>query len=353
MKKTISMMMAAAAIALAACEKAPEAVPEAGEEGVITVSIAPQDGPETRAVSAYTAAQTYETQLNSVQVFVFGSDGKINAYKNIGTSTSASLSVTSGAKTVYAVANCVDLSYVGTLTDLEAKAFDLSANSTTASKGFLMAGKASCTVSSGTTNCSVAISRLAARVALQSVTNSLPASYGALKVERVFLCNVVGNQNIGGNATQSAWYNKEGRKDEGTRDSAHIIDGSTYTASCPELTFKSVGTSVNNGASLTPSTPYLFYGYANSVKIAPAGFSSTFSGQRTVLVVAATVDSKLYYYPVVLDESTIERNTTYTVGLTITGLGSEDPNKPVEKGSFSVSVSVDGWKTGATYDETI
>ena len=353
MKKTIPMMMAAAAIALAACEKAPEAVPEAGEGGVIAVSIAPQDGPETRAVSAYTAAQTYETQLNGVQVLVFGSDGKINAYKSLGASTSASLSVTSGAKTVYAVANGPDLSSVGTLSALEATALDLSANSTTASKGFVMAGKASCTVSSGTTNCSVAVSRLAARVALQSVTNKLPASYGALKVERVFLSNVVGNQNIAGSASASTWYNKEGRKDESSRNTSHIIDGSTYAASCPELTFKSVGSSVSNGASLTPSTPYLFYGYANSSTVAPAGFSTTFSAQRTVLVVAATVDSKLYYYPVVLDSSTLERNTTYTVGLTITGLGSDDPDKPVEKGSFSVSVSVDGWKTGATYDETI
>jgi len=70
-------------------------------------------------------------------------------------------------------------------------------------------------------------------------------------------------------------------------------------------------------------------------------------------VVAATIEGKLYYYPVVLNNSTIERNTTYTVALTITSLGSDDPNKPVDKGSADITVSVDGWKAGATYDETI
>ena len=356
MKKTIPMILAAAAIALAACSKDGAEAPSATDgEGVIEISVAPQEGPGTKAVSAYTTAQTYETQLNSVQVFVFGDDGKLNAYRAIGSATSVSISVTTGEKTVYAVANGPDLKAVKTLTELESTALDLSANSTDASKGFVMAGKKSCTVSSGTTpsNCSVAVSRLAVRVALQSVTNSLPSAYGALKVERVFLANVVGNQNIAGTAAASTWYNQEGRKDETARDATHIIDGSTYKASCPELTFRTVGTSVNNGASLTPSTPYLMYSYPNSSTVTSTGFHAAFSAQRTVLVIAATVDGKLGYYPVILDRSILERNTTYTVAVTITDVGSSDPGKEVEKGSISVSVSVDGWKTGSTYDETI
>ena len=197
------------------------------------------------------------------------------------------------------------------------------------------------------------MSRLAARVVLKSVTNNLPAAYGALKVERVFLANVAGNQNISGTAPVNTWYNKEGRKDETPLVQSHIIDGSTYTASCPELTFKTVGASVANNSSHEPSTPYIMYGYANSSTATPAGFTASFSAQRTVLVVAATVDGKLCYYPVTLSKSTIERNTTYTVGLTISSIGSDEPNKPIEKGSASVTVSVDGWKSGATYDETI
>lgn len=353
MKKTVSFILAGVAIAFSACSKQEATTEEAAAYGTISVSVAPQDGVQTKAVTAYTTAQTYETQVNNVQVFVFGADGKINFYKNLGTQLSGAVSTTSGTKTVYAVVNGPDLSGISTVSALEATAVDLSANSTTASKGFVMAGKGSCTVSTGTVNCAVAVSRLAARVALKSVVNKLPESYGALKVERVFLSNVVGNQNLGGTASASTWYNKEGRKDESPLVQSHIIDGSTYTASCPDLTFRTAGSTVANGGTFEPSTPFLFYGYANSSTAAPNGFSASFSPQRSVLVVAATIEGKLYYYPVVLDNSTIERNTTYTVALTITSLGSDDPNKPVDKGSADITVSVDGWKAGATYDETI
>ena len=353
MKKTVSFILAGLTIAFAACSKQQTAPDEAATCGTISVSVAPQDGIQTKAVTAYTTAQTYETQVNSVQVFVFGADGKINFYKNLGTQLSGSVSTTSGTKTVYAVVNGPDLSGVATISALEATAIDLSANSTTASKGFVMAGKGSCTVSAGTVSCAVAVSRLAARVALRSVINKLPESYGSLKVERVFLSNVAGNQNLGGSATVSTWYNKEGRKDESPLVQSHIIDGSADTASGPERTFRAVGSTGANGGTLEPSTPFLFYGYANSSTAAPRGFSASFSPQRSVLVVAATIDGRLYYYPVVLDNATIERNTTYTVGLTVTSLGSDDPNKPVDKGSADITVSVDGWKAGATYDETI
>ena len=264
MKKKVSLLLAATTL-LAACNKQEQMpLPETQTYGTIELSIDADSGLQTKAVEAYTTAQTYESQVNKVQVFVFGSDGKINYYKNLGTSLTGSITTSSGSKTVYAVVNGPDLSTVGTLSELEAKAVDLSANSTTASTGFVMAGKASCTVSSSSVNCAITVSRLAARVVLKSVTNALPASYGALKIERVFLSNVVGNQNLAGTASPSTWYNKEGRKDESPLVESHIIDGSTYTASCPTLTFKSVAQSVANGASHAPSTPYFFYSYANS-----------------------------------------------------------------------------------------
>ena len=122
-------------------------------------------------------------------------------------------------------------------------------------------------------------------------------------------------------------------------------------ASHPTLTFKSVGTSVANGASLTPATPYLFYPYQNLTANDANGWSSTFSARKTRLVVAATIGGTKYYYPVVID--TPARNTAYTVELTITGLGSTDPDKPVVKGSINASVTVQGWSAGAVYEETI
>jgi len=357
--KKIFLFAAAALVGLAACNKLNDAPAAPAEEviegeGVISFSIAKEDGPVTKAVSAYTTAQTYETQVNKVQILVFNSDGSIAFYKNNGTSLSGSISTTAGAKTVWAVINGPDLSSIGTLSALQSKAVDLSANSVTASTGFVMAGSGSCTVSTtGTATCPITVSRLVSRVALTQVTNSLPASYGALKVERVFLANVVGNQNLAGSASASTWYNQQGRMDESTRNTAHIIDGSTYTASCPTLTYKAASLNVANGSTQSISAPYLFYSYPNSATAAPSGFTATFSAQRSVLVVAATVGGSLYYYPVILDSAVLARNTTYTVGLTITGTGSSDPDKAVDKGAMTVNVTIAGWSSGATYDETI
>ena len=360
MKKILLFLAAASLVGMAACNKVADGIAPAQSlpegEGTISFSIAPaeDDAPLTRAVTAYTTAQTYESQVNKVQIFVFNSDGKIAAYKNNGTALTGSISTTAGAKTVWAVINGPTLSSIGTLNALKATAVDLSANSTTASTGFVMVGSGTCTVSAtGSVPCAFSVSRLVSRVALVSVTNALPAALGALKVERVFLSNVVGNQNIAGTASASTWYNKDGRADESTRNTAHIIDGSTYHASCEALTYKGVDQNVTVGGSYSPSVPLLFYSFPNSSTVAPAGFASTFSAKRSVLTVVATVDGQLQYYPVVLDNATLERNKTYTVGLTITGSGSDDPDKPVDKGSISVTLTVSGWAAGAVYDETI
>ena len=273
-----------------------------------------------------------------------------NAYVDANTKTSGiSISTTAGSKTVWAVVNGPDLSSITTLSALQSTAVDLGANSTTETTGFVMAGSATCTVGSSAATASVAVKRLVARVALQKISNSLPSSYGALTVNNVTLINVVGNQNLNGSASISTWYNKMGRENGGSEPA--IIDGVNSFASCPTLTFKSVGSSVANGGSLTPTTPYLFYTYPNSTSTDATGWTSSFTARKTRLVVTATISGKKYYYPVVID--TPARNTAYTVELTITGLGSTDPDKPVVKGSINASVTVQGWSAGAVYEETI
>lgn len=362
MKKSSIILAALMGVfALTSCNK--DVIPEGGsnveanqlQESELVLSLDFPEAVETKAVSAYTTAQTYETQVNSVQILVFDSAGKIDKYLNAGTKTSGiSISTTAGAKTVWAVVNGPDLKDIGTLSALQGTAITLGGNqSTTASTGFIMAGSNTCTVGTSSVSCAITVSRFVSRVALVSVTNSLPSSYGSVTINGAFLSNVVGNQNIAGNAAASTWYNKFGRADESTQVSSHIIDGSTYKASCPELTYKGISATAAIGASHAPSTPYLFYCFANSSTTAPGNFSTSFSAQRSVLVVKATVGGTAYYYPIVLDDAAPARNASYTVALTITGPGSDDPNKPVQKGSMSASITVSPWSSGAVYDETI
>ena len=348
MKKGFFIMAAIAAIACS-CEPEKDCLPCQEEEGTLSVSLDFEDEGQTKATS-YVTAQTYETKVNDVQVLVFDSTGALNAYVDADTKTSGiTISTTAGSKTVWAVVNGPDLSSITTLSALQSTAVDLGANSTTETTGFVMAGSATCTVGSSTATASVAVKRLVARVALQKISNSLPSSYGALTVNNVTLINVVGNQNLNGSASISTWYNKMGRENGGSEPA--IIDGVNSFASCPTLTFKSVGSSVTNGGALTPTTPYLFYTYPNSTSTDATGWTSSFTARKTRLVVTATISGKKYYYPVVID--TPARNTAYTVELTITGLGSTDPDKPVVKGSINASVTVQGWSAGAVYEETI
>ena len=350
MKKTLFIMAAIAAM-VCSCQPEEDCAPcEQQKRATLNISLDFEDEGQTKATN-YVTAQTYETQVNDVQVLVFDSSGNLNAYVDADTKTSGiSISTTSGTKSVWAVINGPDLSGITTLSAMNAISIDLGSNSTTASTGFVMAGYASCTVGTTAASASISVKRLVSRVAMQKITNALPASYGIITINNVALINVVGNQNISGNASISTWYNKMGRKD-GATSTSQVIDGRSYLASCPALTFKSVGASVANGGSLTPTTPYLFYTYPNGTTTDATGWTTSFTDRKTRLVVTATISGQKYYYPVVID--TPARNTAYTVELTITGLGSTDPDKPVQKGSINASVTVQGWASGAVYEETI
>ena len=350
MNKT-KLILAALPLLLAACAKtAPQPAPVLPEDesSLLTVSFAD----DTKA----TTPTSGEQAISSLHFLVFDSNGNLDVYHKCSseeiTAKKATITVKTGAKTVWALANLKDaeLGSVKTVTKLKAVQLVLSDNTTSA---FVMVGSADCTVSSGATpaTAKISLSRLVSRVTLASVKNSLPTAYGEITINRAFLSNVVGSCTIGGAQSSPTWYNKEGVKDEETRNKSHIIDGSTYAATCPTLTFASLGSSVAAGS--TASLAKHFYGYPNSSTVAPNGFNSTFAAQRTVLVVVATINKSTYYYPVVLSSAVLAANTDYSVTLTISGLGSDEPNKPVVKGSLEASVTVSDWTTGTSYSTTI
>ena len=132
MKKTLSIFALAAAV-LCSCDKNADCIPcqeqENQEPAMLNVSLGFEDEPQTRAVTAYTTAQDYEKAVNSVQILVFDSSGKINIYKDAGTSVSGiSISTTTGTKSVWAVVNGPDLKAIGTEAALKAIAVDLADN---------------------------------------------------------------------------------------------------------------------------------------------------------------------------------------------------------------------------------
>lgn len=349
--KTIKFFSIAAAALFALCSCDDSAISPQTEEGAIRINF---QMPETTRA----AVQGNEAVLNDVKVLIFDSSDNLYKYYSFTSSeiTAKAATVSNvivGSYKVYVVANGPDMSGYTTLSSFKAAQIGLSAFNDP-DTDFIMEGHDdSVTVSGGNTaDAEIDISRYVSRVVLKKVVNSLPIAYGALTLERAFLSNVAGMQDIGGTyaiTEEAEWLNKEGRKDETTRTAAHIIDGTTYTATAPALTFAAIGQSINNGGNY--SVVKYFYSYPNSATAEPNGFVSPFAAQRSVLVIVGSFSGKTYYYPVVLSNG-LARNTSYEVEATITGAGSDDPNKPVKSGSISVTITVKDWATGSSYTET-
>ena len=265
-------------------------------------------------------------------------------------------------KTVYAIANMtagsaarVAADGCSTLAGLEAVAFDLSLN--TSSNFVMWAKKTNLTVAAaGSDAGTLSLSRYAAKIALRKVTNSLPAPYGAITLKHAFLCNVVGNQNVAGSASLSTWYNQEGTK---AHANASNVIAAAADAACSDLTFRTLGESVANGANRSYSTTdgngKYFYGFRNTVTTLPSGFHSTFVQTCTVLMLVATVGGVDYYYPIPLGNA-LAANSDNVVDVTLTGLGNtvaEGVFNKIEKGNLKATVSVSDWTNGSTYTETL
>lgn len=339
-------------LALASCNKMPVTGTVSGEPATVVVNV--HNGAMTKA-EAYLDQQNYEKQINNVQVLIFDESGNLNAYKDAGTtSTDITLTSTTGLKKIWAVVNGPDLSGIAHLSDLKAVEVNLDANSVTASKGFLMVGSIDYTVSNAsTTPASVTVSRLLSRIALRSVTHTSPTAFGEMVIERAFLQNVVSNYTLGnGSASELSWVNKMGKNSESV-----IIDGSTSVASYAELTYTDINSTLSVNETYTPAIPDLLYCYPNSTTTYTT--SSSWSVRKTALTLAVKfplVDDLTRYYTIILPDNqsgTLSPNTAYTVDVTISGLGSPDVEKPVEKSNYTASITVADWATGAVLNESL
>jgi len=347
MKKLSLLVLAAAAM----CSCSLEEREMEKEDGFGSLNLEIRMESATKAAS--TLSQDYESKVNSLAVLAFDKNGTLAASQKKGSSEGTEMQLMAGEYDVWAVVNGPDLSEVSKLSQLQAFELPLSLNSTDLSKAFVMGGHQKVTILPGkTSNSSLSVSRYTSRIQLGSIKNELPAALGDITLENVFLCNVPGVQNVKGNLETQVWYNKDGRADEATRNASHIIDGTNYLPSCPTLTFSSLGKKKLASGKSYSLSKCLMYSYPNSSSVDPTGFRSEFAPARTVVCVTAVIAGKRQYYPVTLSCG-LERNKSYMVNLTIVGLGSDDPVKPVEKGSCNLTLTVNEWSAGSEINESI
>lgn len=321
----------------------------------VKVTVTAISGEKTKAASSYLDSKDYETQINKMQYYFFDKDSGRLLYYDNSTNKSSSFTAVPGSIRVWAVANGQTLSNISSLRELENFSVLISDNSTDPSKGFVMSGYVDLEIDgSKDVTGTIEIQRFVSRVALREVINSVPSSYGNMTINYVFLSNVVANQNISGNAEPKTWNNLQGRDNAMSGGAVNIIDGSNYIARPGDLTFKKVGTTLATGEHLTAveSSPYLFYTFPNNATGTNNGYTEEWTPERSVLVVAATIKGTKYFYPVTLDGD-LDRNKSYSVGLEITGLGSDDPNKPITRSNASINVTIAEWDGNVNFNEVL
>ena len=315
------------ALAVASCTAATSVTGEGdvGRNG-ITVNVR---GPSSRATGV-TAGD--EAKINSLQVLVFDSDGKIDAV-GYGNGTSLSVNVTAGkARRLWAVANAPDLGDVGSEDELCGRMSLLTDNS---QGSFVMCGNTVRDIA-GETEIDIGLVRLVARLSVEKITRRFDVAGLAarpLVIKGIYLINVAADLRYDGADGVSAWLNRRGFESGG----ADAL-----------LSERPLSISLDNGQS--HSALHSFYCYPNPCT--DDSVSGSWTPRKTRLVLEAELGGKTCYYSVTFPE--IRRNRTYTIEeLTLSGKGSSTPDTPYGRESLSASVTVRDWTDGSTYTENL
>lgn len=297
-------MAAAAVIGMASCSEKDVEFSDIPTGDKIQLTVQLTDG-----VTKVTGNAT-DAQVNNIQIFVFDKNGIFETSSNSDAS-SLSLTCTTGEKKIVALANAPLETGVTDINDLRARTSDL--KDCTAGS-IVMAGEISETLTTSST-VTMAVERLAAKVAVGQITTDFELEqhqHLPFTVKSIYLINVAGDKPYLSSGAPSLWYNK----------SKYVAETS------PSFLYDAV-TSGTIAPGETYNKEHYFYCYPNT------------TSTKTRLVIEAEIGGYTYYYPVTLNA--VNANTSYTYNLTITRLGSNSPNVPVEDGTVVFTVTVKDW----------
>lgn len=355
MKKTLFAVAAIAA--LVACNKqAPDAgirpaVPETSDAATLTAKIVSPFN-----TKATVADEESEAKVNAIDVFVFrtvSGGSVVDGYKRIEEFQDVVVPCTKGQRKIYAIVNSdKDLSGVSTEAELCAIVSDLKNNhSENALTNFVMMGTKNVEITSATT-VEIAVDRLAARVWVKKITKNFSAAGlqdSEFKIVRMYLTNVVNQINLGRDfvpdATEAYWYNMM-QYDE-TAEKVSEKDKFILRTGCAGIV---PGTRTEPG-SVDLAVENAMYAYPNPTQSDNLeGSTGMYTGPEggpwsirpTRLVIEATLDGQLYYYPITLPS--LEYNKSYEISnLVITRPGSDDPDMPVVGFDVPFQITVNDW----------
>lgn len=260
---------------------------------------------------------TIEDAVESLQIFVFGEDGQIQAS---GTSdqNSLTLTCTTGDKMIAAFVNAPAVSSVRNLDDIYALQSSFYENSL---GRFVMSGIEEKSLNAAG-EVKISVSRLVSKVCLKSIANAfelLQHQQMDFSLQSVFITNAPVEASYLGTTAHDNWIG--------------IGDG--------ELLYDTLEETLIPYGETAAYDNYL-YCYPNT-------YDS--DDNRTYLVVKAALGGGVYYYSAPLPK--MESNKCYNVSMTVTRPGSLSPDTPVKKEDIEFSVTVADWAGNVEVDEII
>lgn len=343
----LSLAVAASLTALtASCNKENSPVaPETASQGQAIVELSLSSAvPMTRETTPDTED---EAKVSTVDYLVFKPDGNagayiIDTYKSVSGASRTNITMTQGTRRICAVVNPTrSYSDIATYADL---VNEITALKDQATDNFTMFGYYDTSVTSTTTRITVPVSRIAARIKIDRITNGLLNSTLAAKtfsITRLFLRHVPAEARFDGYPASFTYYAVTG-VGNGLSKSAGELDATTEKPQVNSLIYKALDTpaTVEHGASY--STSHSFYTFPMPASEAPMS-----------LVVEIKLDDQFYTYPVQLDFA-IDRNVSYEItNLILTRPGNpsngddtltDDETRPIESVNVeSVNVNVLNW----------
>lgn len=346
MKKIVNIFIfVASALSLASCQKeGPEAVASVKESVECLFTFTGDiDLPSTKAVGLESDAKgtVAEKAVRTLQVFVFDSTGTCVTSRYVSNSGNLHLTVDAdGGYTFYAVANLEDITaQVSTIAELLDRTTDVLATDEGSSRFPMQGCLKDQAVSPDSKSFSIEVERRAAKVVLRNITNSLPAEYGDIIVEGIYLSNAV---------TVSGMFSDELPQEAGWTNRMGVYDSlSPYDWLSDKF---SVAVAVGRGG--VYDIPHTFYAAANAVEEDTR--EEPWSPRFTRLVVRTSIQGITRYYPISFGAELPPLKVNEYIDITnlnIKSLGPLDPEKPITTEEVTVTVTVKDWnRTEQTVD---
>ena len=290
-------------------------------EAVLNISVS--DNYRTRASGVN---PNEEKRINDVQVFVFSADGVLDAYQSV-QGTSLQVKCSSGNKKIYVFANAPSLSSYSQESALKGALTRLSDNYPGA---FVMASEMKeISLAAGENTVPIVVERIAARVEIAKITNAMSSVQHqgkTFKVLAAYLTNVAANTTYDKSAAPSDYYNKMGY----------------HSSEVDALVYDNYSGGIQLSWNQSVNDAHYLYAYPNPASDGTTN-GGTWSPRSTKLVIKASLDGVVYYYPIVI-ATPLAGNKNYRIEeLKITRPGSMEEDTPVSLVQCSFSISVSDW----------